>query len=242
MRTDAFREWLAARFAVNTVSTQLSTAKRVEAAYRDLDEIFDEDRFEALLADLTYSKSDEARSKPNPSKMQIEKSVYDTLSSCRTALRTYRNFRDDPMTGAVSAENAIEVAGELIKERKEGRLFEIERHLQDSLRLEIGQLEAGLVVADGGSERGVESGLIDITAVDAHGQLVVVELKRGRGGREAIGQILGYMGDVAKEEPDRQVRGMLVAADFDQSCKSAAAFVPQLTLVRYRFQFSFEEA
>lgn len=242
MRTDAFREWLAARFAVNTVSTQMSTAKRVETAYGDLDEIFEGDRFENLLAELTYSKGDEVLQRLNPSKMQIEKSIYDTLASCRTALRTYRNFRDDPASAAVSAENAIEVAGELIKERKEGRLFEIERHLQESLRSEIGQLEKGLSVSDGGSERGVESGLIDITATDSEGAIVVIELKRGRGGREAIGQVLGYMGDVAKEEPSRQVRGILVAADFDQSCKSAAAFVPQLKLMKYRFQFSFDEA
>jgi virulence-associated protein VapD len=97
LRTDAFREWLTARFAVNTVSTQLSTTKRVEAAYGDLDDIFENDRFESLLQDLIYSKGDEARRKANPSKMQIEKSVYDTLSSCRTAVRTYRNFLDDPV-------------------------------------------------------------------------------------------------------------------------------------------------
>ena len=242
MKSEAFREWLAAKFAANTVSTQMSTARRVEVAYGDLDEIYDQDQFEALLGELAYSKADEAREIANPSKIQIERSVYDTLASCRTALRTYRNFRDDPISNGISAENAIEVAGELIRERKEGRLFEIERHLQDSLRAEIAQLELGLELIDGGSERAVDSGFIDITASDRDGNLVVIELKRGKAGREAIGQILGYMGDLLREEPGRQVRGLLVAADFDQSCQSAAAFVPQLSLKRYRFQFSFEEA
>jgi endonuclease len=241
VRVDAFREWLAARFAVNTVSTQLSTAKRVEAAYGDLDEIFERDRFESLIGELTYSKGDEVRKKLNPSKMQIERSVYDTLSSCRTALRTYRNFREDPVSIPVSAANAMEVAGELIRERKEGKQFEVERHLQEELRKEISQLESGLTIIDGSSERSVESGFIDILAQDQTGALVVIELKSGTAKREAIGQIVGYMGDLMQEEPSAPVRGILVAADFDKSCQSGVRAIPTLKLKRYRFSFTFEE-
>jgi endonuclease len=239
---EAFREWLAARFAVKTVSTQLSTAKRVEAAYSDLDEIFELDRFDSLIGELTYSKSDEARKKPNPSKMQIERSIYDTLASCRTALRTYRNFREDPVSIPVSAANAVEVAGELIRERKEGKQFEVERHLQEELRNEISQLESGLTIIDGSSERSVESGFIDILAQDPTGALVVIELKSGTAKREAIGQIVGYMGDLMQEEPGAHVRGILVAADFDKSCQSGVRAIPSLKLKRYRFAFTFEEA
>lgn len=242
MRTQAFREWLDARFAANTVSTQISTCRRVEAAYGDLDEIFDLDRFEALISELTYSKADESRSLPNPSKMQIERSAYDTLSSCRTALRTYRNFREDPVSVPVSADNAIEVAGELIRERREGKQFEVERHLQEELRKEISQLEQGLSIIDDGGERSVESGFIDILAKDSSGALVVIELKSGTAKREAIGQIVGYMGDLMAEESDLQVRGILVAADFDKSCRSGVRAIPALKLKRYRFSFTFAEA
>lgn len=242
MRTEAFREWLAARFAVNTVSTQISTARRVEAAYGDLDQIFEHDRFESLLAELTYSKSDEFQKKANPSKMQIERSVYDTLSSCRTALRTYRNFLEDPVSFPVSAANAMEVAGELIRERKEGKQFEVERHLQEELRKEISQLEAGLTIIDNGAERSVESGFIDILAQDQEGAFVVIELKSGTAKREAIGQIVGYMGDLMSEEPESKVRGILVAADFDKSCQSGVRAIPTLKLKRYRFAFTFQEA
>ena len=242
MRIEAFREWLEARFAPNTVSTQLSTCRRVEAAYGDLDSIFDEDQFEGLLTELTYSKSDEARNVADPSKMQLERSLYDTLSSCRSALRTYRNFREDPVSVPVSADNALEVAGELLRERREGKQFEVERHLQEELRKEISQLEPGLVIVDGASERGVESGFIDILAKDQSGALVVIELKSGTAKREAIGQIIGYMGDLMAEEPDSIVRGILVAADFDKSCQSGVRAVPSLTLKRYRFAFTFAEA
>jgi endonuclease len=242
VRVEEFREWLTARYASNTVSTQISYAKRVEVAYGDLDGIFEQDRFESLISELTYSKNDEASKKHNPSKMQIERSVYDTLSSCRTALRTYRNFLEDPVSVSVSSTNAIEVAGELIRERKEGKQFEVERHLQAELRREIAQLEAGLSIIDGGAERSVESGFIDILAQDQSGALVVIELKSGTAKREAIGQITGYMGDLMAEEPDTQVRGILVAAEFDKSCQSGVRAIPSLKLNRYRFSFTFEEA
>ncbi len=241
MRTEAFREWLAARYVANTVSTQLSTAKRVEAAYGNLDEIFNIDRFDSLISELTYSKSDEVGKRPNPSKMQIERSVYDTLSSCRTALRTYRNFCEDPESIQVSSDNAMEVVGELIRERKEGKQFEVERHLQAEIRREISQLESGLTIIDGGSERGVESGFIDILARDKSGALVVIELKAGQAKREALGQIAGYMGDMMEEESGTSVRGILVAADFDKSCRSGVRAFPSLKLMRYRFDFAFEQ-
>ena len=242
MKNQAFREWLEARFAANTVSTQLSTCRRVEAAYGDLDEIFDDDRFEALIVALTYSKTDEGKELPNPSKMSIERSIYDTLSSCRTALRTYRNFREDPVSVPVSAENALEVAGELIRERREGKQFEVERHLQEELRKEIGQLESGLTIIDGGGEKSVESGFIDILARDQSGAMVVIELKSGPAKREAIGQIVGYIGDLMSEEPTTQIRGILVAADFDKSCRSGVRAIPALKLMQYRFSFTFVEA
>jgi endonuclease len=241
VREAAFREWLASNYADNTVSTQLSAARRLEAAYGDLDEIFDEDGFAGLLAELKYSSSDQANQKPNPSKLQIDGNLYPALAFSRTALRIYKSFRQAPEASSALSDAAIEVAGELIKQKKEGRQFEIERHLQDSLRQSIQQLEVGMEIIDGGTERGVDSGLIDITTIDKDGKLVVIELKRGRASRESIGQILGYMGDLKNEEPEKDVRGILVAADFDQSCVSARRFIPQLTLKRYSFSFAFED-
>lgn len=242
MRVEAFRVWLDEQFAPNTVSTTLSTCKRVETAYGDLDTIYDSNGINALVDELSYSKSDEANGLPNPSRMQIEKSVYDTLSSCRTHIRTYARFKDDPGANELAAENAMEVAGELLRERREGKQFEVERHLQDELRHEITQLETGLEIIDGGAERSVDSGYIDITAKDTDGKLVVIELKRGRAKRDSIGQLLGYMGDLKIEEPETEVRGILVAADFDQSCVSAQAVVHGLSLKRYSFSFQFEDA
>jgi hypothetical protein len=84
----------------------------------------------------------------------------------------------------------------------------LERDLQNALRANIEQLETGLTIIDSGRERKVASGFIDITARDSFGITVVIELKRaGASDREAIGQILAYIGDLIEE--GETVRGIL---------------------------------
>ena len=60
-----------------------------------------------------------------------------------------------------------------------GTRFSLERDLQDALRENIAQLEAGLQIVDGGREQVVDAGRIDITAMDAAGAIVIIELKAG---------------------------------------------------------------
>ena len=118
------------------------------------------------------------------------------------------------------------------------RLIGLERDLQAALRDAIEQLEPGLDIIDGGTERSVASGFIDITAKSTDGSIVVIELKAGTARRDAIGQILSYMGDIAAEESN-QVRGILVAGDFDNKARSAARVVSSLSLRLYRVSFEF---
>ena len=102
-------------------------------------------------------------------------------------------------------------------------------------------MEPGLDIIDGGTERSVTSGFIDITAKASDGSVVVIELKAGTARRDAVGQILSYMGDVAAEAPD-PVRGILVAGDFDNKARAAARVVPSLSLRSYRVTFEFRSA
>jgi hypothetical protein len=116
--------------------------------------------------------------------------------------------------------------------------FGLERDLQVALRAHIGQLVPRAQIADNGRERSVASGRIDIIARDESGAMVVVELKAGEADREAIGQILSYMGDLLDEE--EQVRGIIVARSFTTRAISAARSVPTIQLIQYGFQFNFE--
>jgi RecB family endonuclease NucS len=49
------------------------------------------------------------------------------------------------------------------------------------------------------------------------------------------------MGDVAAEEENGNVRGILVASDFDAKAKAAAKMVPTLILRRYSVKFLFSD-
>ncbi len=238
MRVAAFKTWLAANYTPNSAATHYSQAKKVDDTYGDLDVIFDSGDIEQVAAELNYSSQDAKAEKPNPSKIAAGNNLYTNLAAYKSSLRCYAKFRENEAD--FNTEAAIEVAGTAIKEKLEGKQFELERHLQSELRREISQLEIGLDIIDEGMERSVESGFVDILARDLGGALVVVELKAGLAKREAVGQITGYMGDLMAEEPGTPVRGILVAADFDKSCQSAVRAIPTLTLKRYRFSFTFE--
>lgn len=98
--------------------------------------------------------------------------------------------------------------------------FRLERDLQAALRRSIEQLEEGLSVIDGYKERVVPSGKVDITARDRNGVTVIIELKKDTADRDAIGQILSYIGDSMKD--GEKVRGILVASEFTPRAVSAA--------------------
>ena len=127
---------------------------------------------------------------------------------------------------------------ETVDER--GQLVGLERDLQAALRSSIEQLESGLEIIDDGAERSVASGFIDITARDGEGAIVAIELKTGTARRGAVAQVLSYMGDIADEEPDERVRGILVAGDFDKKARAASRMVPDLSLRSYRVKFEFK--
>ena len=67
----------------------------------------------------------------------------------------------------------------------------------------------------------------------------ILQLKAGKADGRAVAQILGYMGDLKSEEPDRKVRGILVAHEFDQRSRSAASILPDLQLTTYSIEFRF---
>ena len=238
-----YKSWLEQQdYASGTVQTQVTRARRVEECYGDLDEHYDQDQLQGVIAELRYSTGDERRGRPNPSKIPFEGNVRNNLASYRNAVERYCKFRretkDEDAGPAVDAPRGGS-ANETADDR--GQLVGLERDLQAALRRAIGQLEPGLEIIDDGAERSVASGFIDITARDARGAIVVIELKTGTARQGAVAQVLSYMGDIADEEPDQTVRGVLVAGDFDKKARSAARVVPGLSLRSYRMSFEFQD-
>jgi hypothetical protein len=124
-------------------------------------------------------------------------------------------------------------------EEAEEITFGLERDLQSAVRANIEQLESGLKIIDDGKERVTDAGRIDITAMDANGRIVVIELKAGVASPEVVTQILAYMGAIAEKE-NKPARRILVAGDFHKKVILAARAVSALELKKYSFQFKFE--
>lgn len=173
------------------------------------------------------------------SRAQTSGPYEDYPSNVRAALKRYVAFLldvGDPETPAQPA-----VADEVPPTSEaEATLFRYERELQAAVRRQITSLEPDLVIADGGVERSVATGRIDVLAEVPGGDMVVIELKAGTCPPGALEQALGYSDDITTET-GRPTRSILVAADFPERIRGAARRVPSVRLVTYKLQLAFQE-
>lgn len=102
-------------------------------------------------------------------------------------------------------------------------------------------VEPGLVEADGGHERSVATGKIDIVARDLAGHFVVIELKAGPCPHSALEQVLAYSSDL-EAETGTPCRAILVAAQFSERIRAAAKRARDVSLVTYELQLGLAEA
>jgi hypothetical protein len=238
MQTD-FQLWLQQQNLDSaSVAQQLNRAARVEKYYGNLDRQYTRDRLQSIIDDLLYTPEDEKKRRPNPSKINFEGNIRNNLSLFRYAIEQYRRFKDSDAEltprNEFDDEEGQGGAGEEGRQRSG-----LERDMQAALRVDISQLEEGLQIIDGGAERTVESGSIPITARDVAGAIVVIDLKAGSVGRRGVAQVLSYMGDIAADEPNAQVRGILVATEFENKARAAARMAPSLSLRAYAVKFEF---
>ncbi len=71
VREAEFKAWLVAQgYAPTSIATWLSDGRKVDGAY-GLDEQFDRDGGASILAEMAYSRSDDAAGRPNPSAMGL---------------------------------------------------------------------------------------------------------------------------------------------------------------------------
>lgn len=129
----------------------------------------------------------------------------------------------------------------------ESSLFALESHLRDYLAKNISKLKGigsklSIYTSEDGRD-GVEFqtdvGPIDILAIDESGQLVVLELKLGRGPDATLGQILRYMGWVEKHLAGaKSVKGVIVASEIPKKLRYAVTQVPSVSLMEYDLSFS----
>ena len=171
-----------------------------------------------------------------------------------------RNFRDidtedsvNPSQLIASFAYAFVYESELAPPKEETTITQasisVERDLRKYLVPNLDSLESGLKLYTdqerSGEEYPIEGGRmrIDILARDEHNSYVVVELKAGVADQSTFGQLSAYMGWIKKNlAKGENVRGMIVANDFDEKIKYAAQSVSNIKLKRYVLEFKFEES
>jgi hypothetical protein len=127
-------------------------------------------------------------------------------------------------------------------------LTALERDIRKYLVAHLDSLEQGLKLYQGeegsGEEYPIEGGRmrIDILGIDRDDNLVVVELKAGTADLSTFGQISAYIGWVKQRlAKGAEVRGIIVAGDFDERMRYAASVLPYLKLKQYELKFSFKD-
>ena len=128
-----------------------------------------------------------------------------------------------------------------------GAEFAFERDLQNYLVKNLESVETGLKLYNQDGITGVEFPVggrrIDILAVDAENNLVVLELKVSKGHDKVIGQILRYMGWLKENlaEDDQNVRGIIIAKDITSDLKWACSATQGISLREYSISFLLDE-
>lgn len=93
MRRD-YQDWLRRQgYGANTIVAQIHRIGRVEAHYGDLDQHYDQDRLQQLIAQLAYSTEDERRDRRNPTRIPITGNIRSNLASYKSAVLWYARFR-----------------------------------------------------------------------------------------------------------------------------------------------------
>jgi RecB family endonuclease NucS len=120
----------------------------------------------------------------------------------------------------------------------------LERDLERILLNDLSVIEEGPKLFREGELVGVQLdtgivGRLDILAIDKQGKYVVIEIKAGEASDRVCGQILRYMGWVSKDiSGGKDVRGIIVANDFDEKIKYAVSILPQIDLRKYDVGFT----
>jgi endonuclease len=120
-----------------------------------------------------------------------------------------------------------------------GAEFAYERDLKHFLAKNLSLVEPGLRLFEEEGITGLEfpvgGRFIDILAIDAQGNFVVIELKVSKGYDRVVGQLLRYMAWIAQNqaEPYQQVRGVIVAREISEDLRLACSRVVDVSLFEY---------
>lgn len=124
-------------------------------------------------------------------------------------------------------------------------LFYMEKQLEDFLIQNWDNTELGkmydLIIDDGdliSQQFRTDIGLIDILAKDKKtNDFVVIELKKNQTSDDTVGQIARYMGWIKENKKVDNVKGVIIAGQFDKKLEYAISIVPNIDIYIYEVDF-----
>jgi restriction system protein len=100
-------------------------------------------------------------------------------------------------------------------------------------------IEEGVLVSQ---QYPTDAGKIDILAKDKKTKsFVVIELKKNQTSDETVGQLTRYMGCIMKKKNDKNVKGIIIAAEFDKKLEYSMSVVPNIEVFLYQVDFKLSE-
>lgn len=121
----------------------------------------------------------------------------------------------------------------------------MEKQLEDFIINNWENTELGekyeLIIEDGellSQQYRTDIGFIDILARDKKtGSHIVIELKKNQTSDDTVGQITRYMGWIMDKMNDKNVKGIIVAAQYDKKLEYALKMMPFIDVFLYVVDF-----
>lgn len=178
-----------------------------------------------------------------PPYQTLTKLVLEQFPNSRWKESHYAWYRSQINTGKINLTNVNGQTDSVEEEDIEEQIvteftISIEKDLQIYLSNRLEEIEDGLTLI--GREYKTEIGLIDILCKDKKGEYVVIETKAGKAKEAALGQILGYIGALKESGVTENIRGILVASDFESRIVFAVKALQNIKLAKYNLCFKFE--
>lgn len=146
-----------------------------------------------------------------------------------------------PPTGLPTSELPENGNGEPVAGSTE---FAYEADLKNYLARNLPIIESGLSLYEDEGINGVEFPVggryVDILAVDADNNLVVIELKVSRGYDRVVGQLMRYMVWISRNHADtgQRVRGIIVAREISEDLTLACGLLDNVELFEYELSLA----
>ena len=143
-----------------------------------------------------------------------------------------------------AAEDDASNSGNELVEAKTATEFAYEADLRDYLAKNLPIIEPGLRLYQDEDITGIEfpvgGRFIDILAIDAQNNFVVIELKVSRGYDRVIGQLMRYMACIKQHQAEatQQVRGIIIARKISEDLILASSLVENIQLFEYELSLA----